>query len=88
MKIAVNQISGANLQAAHFDFLAKIEGVGVCMRNRNISGKHLEADLTDFWDVANRAVADSTLRTYSIGSCYARTRAYPNGVYWMVLLFY
>jgi len=37
---------------------------------------------------ANRAVADSALRTYSIGSCYARTRAYRNGVYWVVLLFY
>src|SRR5215469_18646623 len=37
---------------------------------------------------AGRAVADSTLRAYSVGSCYARTRAYPNGVYWMVLLLY
>lgn len=37
---------------------------------------------------AGRAVADREMRAYSIGSCYARTRGYPNGVYWMVLLFY
>ena len=37
---------------------------------------------------AGKAVADRYLRAYSVGSCYARTRAYPNGVYWMVLLFY
>jgi uncharacterized protein YkwD len=37
---------------------------------------------------AGRAVADRQVRAYSIGSCYARTRGYPNGVYWMVLLFY
>ncbi len=37
---------------------------------------------------AGKAVADRDLRAYSVGSCYARTHAYPNGVYWMVLLFY
>jgi uncharacterized protein YkwD len=37
---------------------------------------------------ANQAVADHNLRAYSVGSCYARTPNYPNGVYWMVLLFY
>lgn len=37
---------------------------------------------------ASRAAADSTLRVYTIGSCYARSRTNPNGVYWMVLLFY
>ena len=37
---------------------------------------------------AGKAIADRNLRSYSIGSCYARTRTYPNGVYWMILLFY
>jgi len=37
---------------------------------------------------AGKAVADRGLHAYSIGSCYARTRGYPNGVYWMVLLLY
>jgi hypothetical protein len=37
---------------------------------------------------ANQAAADHNLRAYSVGSCYARTPNYPNGVYWMVLLFY
>jgi uncharacterized protein YkwD len=37
---------------------------------------------------ASKAVADQEVHSYSIGSCYARTRGYPNGVYWMVLLFY
>jgi len=37
---------------------------------------------------ASQAVADRNLRAFSVGSCYARTRTYPNGVYWMVLIFY
>jgi hypothetical protein len=37
---------------------------------------------------ASKAVADRDLHAYSAGACFARTRGYPNGVYWMVLLFY
>jgi len=37
---------------------------------------------------ASRVLSDREVRAYSIGSCYARTRTYPNGVYWMLLLFY
>lgn len=37
---------------------------------------------------ASKALADPDLHGYSVGSCYARTSGYPNGVYWMVLLFY
>lgn len=34
---------------------------------------------------AAHAVASRTLRSFSIGACYARTQTYPTGVYWVVL---
>jgi hypothetical protein len=34
---------------------------------------------------ASSAVADRTLHSFSVGACYARTRTYPTGVYWVVL---
>jgi uncharacterized protein YkwD len=36
----------------------------------------------------SKVIAQHGLRTYSAGTCYARTQKYPNGVYWVVLLFY
>jgi uncharacterized protein YkwD len=33
-------------------------------------------------------IARRGLRTYSAGSCYARTARYPNGAYWVVLVLY
>lgn len=37
---------------------------------------------------ATKALLDPGVHGYSVGSCYARSRAYPNGAYWMVLLLY
>ena len=34
---------------------------------------------------ANHALASHNLRTFSVGTCYARTETYPTGVYWVVL---
>jgi len=34
---------------------------------------------------AAHAIASRTLRSFSIGACYARTDTYPTGVYWVVL---
>ena len=34
---------------------------------------------------ASSAVADRNLHSFSVGACYARTRTYPTGVYWVVL---
>jgi uncharacterized protein YkwD len=34
---------------------------------------------------AKQALADRTLRAFSIGACYARTETYPTGVYWVVV---
>jgi uncharacterized protein YkwD len=36
----------------------------------------------------SKVIAQRGLRTYSAGSCYARTGKYPNGAYWVVLVFY
>ena len=36
---------------------------------------------------ADEAIANSGLRTLSVGSCFVRTKTYPNGIYWIVLLF-
>ena len=35
----------------------------------------------------SRVIAQRGLRTYSAGTCYARTQKYPNGAYWVVLVF-
>lgn len=34
---------------------------------------------------ASRALSNRNLRSFSVGSCYARTESYPSGVYWVVL---
>jgi uncharacterized protein YkwD len=35
---------------------------------------------------AARAIEDRTVHTFSVGTCYARTNSYPNGVYWVTLV--
>jgi len=35
---------------------------------------------------AARAIEDRAIRTFSVGTCYARTSSYPNGVYWVTLV--
>jgi uncharacterized protein YkwD len=37
---------------------------------------------------ANRFVGDRNLRNFSVGTCFARTKTYPEGVYWVTLIFY
>lgn len=36
----------------------------------------------------SKVIAQRGLKTYSAGACYARTQKYPNGAYWVVLIFY
>jgi uncharacterized protein YkwD len=36
----------------------------------------------------SKVIAKRGLHTYSAGTCYARTQNYPNGAYWVVLVFY
>jgi uncharacterized protein YkwD len=36
----------------------------------------------------SKIIAQRGLHTYSAGTCYARTQKYPNGAYWVVLVFY
>lgn len=36
----------------------------------------------------SKVIAHRRLRTYSAGTCYARTTHYPSGAYWVVLEFY
>jgi len=35
-----------------------------------------------------RVLEDRDIRAFAVGSCYARTPSYPNGVYWVALTFY
>ena len=37
---------------------------------------------------AVRVIKDRSLGAFAAGSCYARTRTYPTGVYWVVILFF
>lgn len=36
----------------------------------------------------SKVISHRGLRTYSAGTCYARTKRYPSGAYWVVLEFY
>ncbi len=36
--------------------------------------------------VAAKAIEDRAVHTFSVGTCYARTNTYPNGVYWVTLV--
>ena len=35
---------------------------------------------------AAKAIEDTTLHTFSVGTCFARSNNYPNGVYWVTLV--
>jgi uncharacterized protein YkwD len=37
---------------------------------------------------AARVIKDRSLAAFATGSCYARTRTYPTGAYWVVILFF
>jgi uncharacterized protein YkwD len=37
---------------------------------------------------AQRALGDPDLRRFSVGACYARNAAYPNGTYWIAIILY
>ena len=37
---------------------------------------------------AEKALADRNLRSFAVGSCYARTPTYPNGAYFVAVAFY
>jgi uncharacterized protein YkwD len=37
---------------------------------------------------SSRAIQNRAVRSFAVGSCYARTRSYPGGMYWVAILFY
>jgi uncharacterized protein YkwD len=37
-------------------------------------------------DAAAKAIESRTVHTFSVGTCYAHTSSYPNGVYWVTLV--
>jgi uncharacterized protein YkwD len=37
-------------------------------------------------DAASKVIEDRGVHTFSVGTCYARTSSYPNGVYWVTLV--
>jgi uncharacterized protein YkwD len=37
---------------------------------------------------SSRAIQNRAVRSFAVGSCYARTRSYPTGMYWVAILFY
>ena len=39
-------------------------------------------------DAMNKVISDNTLKAYTVGSCFSRSKSYPNGIYWVVLVFY
>jgi uncharacterized protein YkwD len=39
-------------------------------------------------DSANQAIRESSLKAYTVGSCFSRSKSYPTGIYWVVLVLY
>lgn len=37
---------------------------------------------------ATAAIQDPSVNAYAIGTCFARSKTYPNGIYWVVLILY
>ena len=37
---------------------------------------------------ASEVIANHAMRSFAVGTCYARTQHYPNGAYWVVVEFY
>jgi uncharacterized protein YkwD len=37
---------------------------------------------------ADKAIDDNGLRSFAVGACFARSSSYPNGAYWVTLVFY
>ena len=50
--------------------------------------RYTSQDLESLPSGATRAIADSGVHSFAVGSCYRQTRTYPNGVYWVALMFY
>jgi hypothetical protein len=51
------------------------------LRYTSMQPESLPADIS-------KVISHRGLHTYSAGTCYARTRRYPSGAYWVVLEFY
>ena len=37
---------------------------------------------------AAQAITDDSVHSYAVGTCFSRSKSYPNGIYWVVLIFY
>jgi hypothetical protein len=37
---------------------------------------------------AVKVIGERTVHSFAVGTCYGRAPNYPNGVYWVALLFY
>jgi uncharacterized protein YkwD len=37
---------------------------------------------------AIQSIEDEKVKRFAVGSCFARSKSYPNGIYWVVLVFY
>jgi uncharacterized protein YkwD len=48
--------------------------------------RYTTAQPEDLPSAAAKAIEDRAVHTFSVGTCYARTDTYPNGVYWVTLV--
>ena len=37
---------------------------------------------------SSEAITDGSVHSYAVGTCFSRSKSYPNGIYWVVLIFY
>jgi len=72
--------------------MSTADSLKVPQSSANLQGKHVIRYTTlqpgILPAVVAQAAADDRLKSYAAGSCFARSKSYPNGVYWVVLVFY
>ena len=73
-------------QMAEADSL-KVENSALTVEARRILS-YTALQPGNFPSDVSKIISDGTLKSYTAGSCFARSKSYPNGVYWVVLIFY
>jgi uncharacterized protein YkwD len=71
----------AMAQADSLSAAAPPAGGGYQLKYTSMTPDKLPANIS-------KVIAQRGLKTYSAGTCYARTQKYPSGAYWVVLIFY
>ena len=67
--------------------MAKADGLGTPIPHSHYVLRFTTMEPGKLPNDAERIIGSRNLRSFAVGSCYAKTPTYPNGAYWVALLF-